>query len=173
VGVETLVTCVDALTLRPDPPPYPPPQGGRELAAPMFTTTRTTRVEWCHCDALGIIFYPRYYEMFDISTTLLIERALGLKKAEYIKTYDIAGHPVVDLRARFRTPTRFGDEIEIASALVACGRSSFKIEHRVTKAGVLAAEGFETRVWAGRDPDDPARIRSQPIPPAVLARFTA
>jgi 4-hydroxybenzoyl-CoA thioesterase len=139
----------------------------------MFATSRTTRVEWCHCDALGIIFYPRYYEMFDISTTLLIERALGLKKAEYIKAYDIAGHPVVELRARFRTPTRFGDEIEIASALVACGRSSFKIEHRVTKDGALAAEGFETRVWAGRDPDDPARIRSQPIPPAVVARFTA
>jgi hypothetical protein len=32
-------------------------------------------------------------------------------------------------------------------------------------------EGFETRVWVVRDPHDPARMKSQPIPPAVLARF--
>ena len=137
----------------------------------MLTSTRTTRIEWCHCDPLGIIFYPRYYEMFDISTTVLIEQALGLSKAEYLKAYDFAGHPLVETRARFRTPTRFGDEIEIATALVDCGRSSFKIEHRITKAGTLAVEGFETRVWVVRDPHDPARMKSQPIPPAVLARF--
>ena len=75
----------------------------------MLTSTRTTRIEWCHCDPLGIIFYPRYYEMFDISTTVLIEHALGLSKAEYLKAYDFAGHPLVETRARFRTPT-FGDK---------------------------------------------------------------
>jgi len=36
---------------------------------------------------------------------------------------------------------------------------------------VLAAEGFETRVWVVRREDDPKRIRSQPIPPEVLARL--
>jgi 4-hydroxybenzoyl-CoA thioesterase len=56
--------------------------------------------------------------------------------------------------------------------VVACGRSSFKIEHRLTLGGVLAAEGFETRVWAIRDPGDPNLIKSQPIPPEVVARLT-
>ena len=139
----------------------------------MLTSTRTTRIEWGQCDPLGIIFYPRYYEMFDISTTVMIERALGLRKAEYLKAYDFAGHPLAETRARFRMPTRFGDEIEIATALVGCGRSSFKIEHRIAKAGALAVEGFETRVWVVRDSQDPARMRSRPIPPEVLARFTA
>jgi 4-hydroxybenzoyl-CoA thioesterase len=139
----------------------------------MLTSTRTTRIEWGQCDPLGIIFYPRYYEMFDISTTVMIERALGLRKAEYLKAYDFAGHPLAETRARFRMPTRFGDEIEIATALVGYGCSSFKIEHRITKAGALAVEGFETRVWVVRDSQDPARMRSRPIPPEVLARFTA
>ena len=103
--------------------------------------------------------------MFDISTTMLVERALGMKKIDYLKAYDFVGHPVVETRARFRVPTRFGDEVAIETALVACGRSSFKLEHRLTKAGALAVEGFETRVWVGRDPADPARIKSQPIPP--------
>jgi len=138
----------------------------------MLTHTRTTRIEWGDCDPAGIIFYPRYFEIFDISTTMLIERATGMKKIEYLKAYAIAGHPVVETRAKFRLPTRFGDEVAIESAVVACGRSSFKIEHRLTHAGALAAEGFETRVWVARDRDDSTRMKSQPIPPEVVARLT-
>jgi 4-hydroxybenzoyl-CoA thioesterase len=139
--------------------------------AGMLTNIRNVRIEWCDCDPAGIIFYPRYFEMFDTSTTVLIERALGMNKIDYLKAYAFAGHPLVETRARFRVPTRFGDEVAIETALVECGRSSFKVEHRLTKAGALAVEGFETRVWVVRPADDPTRIRSQPIPPEVLARF--
>ncbi len=137
----------------------------------MLSNIRNVRVEWCDCDPAGIIYYPRYFEMFDTSTTVLIERALGMNKIDYLKVYGFAGYPMVEVRARFRQPTRFGDQVQIESTLVGCGRSSFKIEHRLTKAGALAAEGFETRVWAVRSADDPTRIRSQPIPAEVLARF--
>jgi len=131
------------------------------------------RIEWCDCDPAGIIFYPRYFEMFDTSTTVLIERALGMNKIDYLKAYNFAGHPVVETRARFRAATRFGDQVTIETALVACGRSSFKIEHRLSKAGTLAVEGFETRVWVVERPDDPRRVRAQPIPAEVLARFNS
>ena len=137
----------------------------------MLTSTRRIRIEWCDCDPAGIIFYPRYFEMFDTSTTVLIERALGMKKIEYLKAYDFAGHPVVETRARFRIPTRYGDEVEIDTALIECGRSSFKLEHRLRKSGALAVEAFETRVWVIRRADDPKRFASHPIPPEVLARF--
>ena len=49
----------------------------------------------------GIMFYPRYFEIFDTSTTVLIERALGMKKIEYLKAYDFLGHPLVETRADF------------------------------------------------------------------------
>jgi 4-hydroxybenzoyl-CoA thioesterase len=137
----------------------------------MLTNIRTTRIEWCDCDPAGIIFYPRYFEIFDTCTTALIERALGMNKIDYLKAYEFAGHPLVETRARFRQPTRFGDDVAIETKLVECGRSSFKIEHRLTKAGALAVEGFETRVWVTRDGSDQQRIKSQPIPAEVLARF--
>jgi len=137
----------------------------------MLSNIRRTRIEWCDCDPAGIIFYPRYFEMFDTSTTALIERALGMNKIDYLKVYNFAGHPLVEARARFRQPTRFGDEVAIETVLVDCGRSSFNIEHRLSKADALVAEGFETRVWVVRNPDDPKRIRSQPLPREVLARF--
>jgi 4-hydroxybenzoyl-CoA thioesterase len=139
----------------------------------MLSNIRNLRIEWCDCDPAGIIFYPRYFEMFDTSTTVLIERALGMNKIDYLKAYDFAGHPVIETRARFRQPTRFGDEVAIETTLVGCGESSFTLEHRLTRAGALAVEGFETRVWAVSHPHDPKRIKSQPIPPEVLARFNS
>ena len=137
----------------------------------MLSNIRTTRIEWGDCDPAGIIYYPRYFEMFDVSTTMLVERAAGMKKIDYLKVFDFVGHPVVETQARFRVPTRFGDEVEIETKIVSCGRSSFKLEHRLTLAGVVAAEGSETRVWVGRDPTDPARMRSRPLPDELAARF--
>ena len=139
-------------------------------ATGMLSNVRNLRVEWCDCDPAGIIFYPRYFEMFDTSTTVLIERALGMNKIDYLKAYSFAGHPLVETRARFKFPTRFGDEVAIESRLTECGRSSFKIEHRLTKGVALAVEGFETRVWVVRPADEPRRMTSQPIPADVLAR---
>jgi 4-hydroxybenzoyl-CoA thioesterase len=138
----------------------------------MIANSRTTRVEWSDCDPAGIIFYARYFEIFDTSTTMLIERALGMKKIDYLKAYDFLGHPLVATRAKFRRPTRFGDEVAIETAIVACGRSSFTIEHRLSHAGAVAVEGTETRVWVVRHPDDPKRMQSHPLPAEVVARLT-
>jgi hypothetical protein len=89
----------------------------------MLTNTRTVRIEWGDCDPAGIIFYPRYFAIFDTSTTMLIERAAGMKKIEYLKAYAIAGHPVVETRAKFRLPTRFGDDrASPHPGRCACGR---------------------------------------------------
>jgi len=138
----------------------------------MFTNIRKTRIEWGDCDPAGIIFYARYFDIFDISTTVLIERALGMKKIDYLKAYGFLGHPLVETRARFLLPTRFGDEVTVETAVTACGRSSFMLEHRLIHAGALAAEGFETRVWVARHPSDPKRIKSRAMPPEVAARLT-
>jgi 4-hydroxybenzoyl-CoA thioesterase len=140
-------------------------------ARAMVSNIRTTRIEWGQCDSLGIIFYPRYFEMFDTATTVLIERALGMNKIDYLKAYRFAGHPLVETRARFRFPTRYGDNVAIETRLVECAGASFKVEHRLTKDGAVAVEGFETRVWVVHPVEDPKRMQSQPIPPEVLARF--
>ena len=50
-------------------------------------------------------------------------------------------------------------------------RSSFNIVHRLLRHEELAVEGFETRVWAGRDPNNPEKLKSKPIPAEVIARL--
>ncbi len=137
----------------------------------MFSNTRTTRIEWGDCDPAGIIYYVRYFEIFDVSTTMLFEHAIGMKKIQYLKAYNFLGHPVAETRAKFRLPTRFGDEVTIETQIVAVGRSSFKLEHRLLHDGALAVEGSETRVWSIRDPNDPMRVKSEPIPAEIAERL--
>ena len=60
---------------------------------------------------------------------------------------------------------------KVAASIKEFGRSSFSVRHRVTKAGAPAVEGHEKRVWTVRDPNDKNRLRSGPIPAAVLAGF--
>ena len=52
----------------------------------MLSNCRSVRIEWGDCDPAGIIFYPRYFAMFDHSTAMLISAASGMSKAEMLKT---------------------------------------------------------------------------------------
>lgn len=149
-----------------------PDRGAAEPSAPTLVNHRRLTIEWGDCDPAGIVFYPRYFAMFDASTAALFVSALGMTKARMLEAYDMAGIPMVDTRARFHVPSAFGDEVMIESAVTEFRRSSFDVRHRLLKAdGTLAVEGFETRVWVGRDPGDPKRIRAQPIPAEVIERF--
>jgi len=137
-----------------------------------FTSRTELMVEWGHCDPAGIVFNGRFFEYFDLGTWLLFEVALGVKRSEIAAVFGIVGYPVVDTKARFITPVKFGDKIEIASTVKEFRRSSFDVEHRISNQGQIAVEGHETRVWAGRSPDDPKQLKSRPIPADVIARFS-
>jgi 4-hydroxybenzoyl-CoA thioesterase len=78
---------------------------------------------------------------------------------------------MVDTKARFLKPTKFGDDVVIETKIVEFRRSSFDVQHRLTLGGELCVECFDTRVWAERNPDDPEKIRAKSIPRDVIAKF--
>jgi 4-hydroxybenzoyl-CoA thioesterase len=137
----------------------------------MLVNRRLVRIEWGDCDPAGIVYYPRYFAIFDASTTALIERALGMSKHDYLKAYDFAGHPLVNAHSRFLIATRFGDEVMIETAVTALHRSSFNVRHHLFKDGALAVEGFETRVWVQSDPAK-GTMKAKPLPQAVIERLS-
>jgi 4-hydroxybenzoyl-CoA thioesterase len=136
-----------------------------------FISHRQLTVEWGQCDPSGIVFNSRFFEMFDISTWMLFEQALGVTAHELGATFGIIGLPLVDARANFLKPAKFGDVIDIASHIAEFRRSSFDVEHKITIGGELAVEGGETRVWAARTKDDSDKIHAAVIPPDIVARF--
>ena len=137
----------------------------------MLTNTRTIRVQWGDCDPAGIVFYPRYFEWFDASTILLFEKATGMTKIKMLEKYGGAGLALLEARAVFKAASHYGEDIDIETEVTEFRRSSFFVQHKVTKAGVLALEGYETRLWTVRDASDSTRLRSAPLPPEVLAGF--
>jgi 4-hydroxybenzoyl-CoA thioesterase len=137
-------------------------------ATPLHNS-RKVRIEWGDCDPAGIIFYPRYFEIFDASTAALFERALGMTKLAQLKHFDFAGYPLARTRAQFRRPTRYGDDVVVDST-VTFSRASFEIEHRLSLNGIVCVECSETRVWAMRDAAT-GGLKAHPVPDAVLEKF--
>jgi 4-hydroxybenzoyl-CoA thioesterase len=138
-----------------------------------FVYRRQFTVEWGHCDPAGIVFNRRFFEYFDWSAWQLFEAALNVKPNELATAFGIVGIPLVGAKARFLRPAKFNDVADIASEVSEFRRSSFEVMHRISIGGALAVEGSETRVWAGRDPDDPVKMKGVPIPAAVIAQFRA
>lgn len=139
----------------------------------MLVNRRTVRIEWGDCDPAGIVHYPRYFAIFDAATIALFERATGMTKYTMRQAYDMIGLPMVDTRARFLIPSHFGEDIDVETGITRFGRSSFDVRHHVFKGGDLAIEAFETRVWAGRDPANPARMKGHPLPAEIVEKLSA
>jgi 4-hydroxybenzoyl-CoA thioesterase len=136
----------------------------------MFVNRREVQIQWGDCDPAGIVFYPRYFAMFDDSVSILFEAA-GFSKQDIVRKYGLVGIPLVNTQAKFIVPSTHGDWITIETRVGSFKRSSFEVTHKVFKGEALAIEASETRVLVGHDPDNPARLKSAPVPEEIIARF--
>lgn len=134
----------------------------------MLQTTLIRRVEWGDCDPAGIVFNPQFFRWFDHGTTMLYEAA-GWPKQQMLARFGGAGCPLVETRASFKAPCRYGDDVAITTQIVAVKERSFDIRHSLARDGTLCVEGFETRVWTVKDPE--RGLKSAPIPEDLAARF--
>lgn len=137
----------------------------------MLTTTRSVQIEWGDCDPSGLVFHPRYFAMFDWSLSVHFER-VGLLKQDFEARFGISGFPAVESHARYLRPLHYGDRVDIETMIAAFGRSSFEARHVIKKDGDVMVEGSSKRVWAGRDPAAPQKLKGRPIPEEVKALFT-
>jgi 4-hydroxybenzoyl-CoA thioesterase len=145
---------------------------GRPVNRKQKTVNRKTiDIEWGDCDPAQIVYYPRYFAYFDACTAGLFKKA-GLPKRQMLKTYQIVGIPMVDVRATFMAPSRFSDTVIVESEITEWRRSSFCVRHRLFNQGVLAVECLETRVWAAVSATDEEKIESKPVPREVIERFS-
>jgi len=136
----------------------------------LLTSRRVIRIEWGDCDPAGIVFYPRYFAWFDACTAGLLELA-GTPKHKLFAEEGV-GIPMVETRAKFLLPARFGDEVTVETAITRFGRSSFDVHHRLLKNGELGVESFETRVWTAVELTGGRELKSRAIPEALKRRLS-
>ncbi|MCC7046067.1 MAG: acyl-CoA thioesterase [Alphaproteobacteria bacterium] len=138
----------------------------------MAGSTYKVRVQWGDCDGARIVFYPNFFRWFDESTRHLFE-SHGLPWAEMIDRYGSRGLPLVDARATFRHPARFGDTLAIESRVMRWGTRSFELAHDVRVDGMIGVQGRETRIWGVSDAANPEGLKAAPIPAEVKAMIPA
>jgi 4-hydroxybenzoyl-CoA thioesterase len=137
-------------------------------ADPKFRINRrTVQIQWGDCDPAGIVYFPRYFEIFDNCTEAAFE-AVGWLKPRLIQEFGIVGFPAVDIKGRFVEPSSFGDSVVVETCVYGFGRSSFRVHHRLLRDRTLAVEGHEVRVWSAKDPQRPGRLHGVPVPQQII-----
>jgi 4-hydroxybenzoyl-CoA thioesterase len=128
-------------------------------------------VDWADCDAAGIVFYPNFFRMMNRGTHKLFDAA-GLPFHDIPARYGIVGVPLLEVKASFRSPARFGDRFELESEVTEWRKKTFVVAHVMRKDERIVFEAREVRVWAALDPAAPNGLKALPIPEEVKARFS-
>jgi len=136
----------------------------------MVSNALSVKVRWSEADPAGIVFYPRFFEWFDLGTEALFE-SLGLPWPELFPASQIVGVPIVESGARFASPVRYGDEVRIQTTVSEVREKTFRVEHEVSVAGRPCATGFEVRAWVARPESPGGALAAKPIPASVVARL--
>jgi 4-hydroxybenzoyl-CoA thioesterase len=139
-------------------------------AGGMVANALAVKVRWSEADPAGIVFYPRFFEWFDLGTAALFE-SVGLPWGELFTAERIVGVPILETGARFASPVRYGDEVRIRSAVSEVREKTFRVEHEVSVGGRPCATGFELRAWVAQPERPGAALSARAIPARVAARL--
>lgn len=137
-----------------------------------MTVEHTTRLQarWGDVDAAGIVFYPRFFEWYDLATEALFD-SLGLPWPELFAAQGIVGVPIVESGSRFVSPVRYGDTLDIRAVVAWVKAKTFRMEHELSIDGRRCASGFEVRAWVKRPATPGGRLEALAIPEAIARRL--
>ncbi len=138
----------------------------------MLKNSIEIEIEWGDCDPAQIVYYPNFFRWFNFGAHKLFNAA-GLPFHELIEARGIVGVPLLDARATFLAPVRFGDIITVTSEITEWRNKSFVVSHQIHNGDVLSVEGREIRAWVEKAPGSKKGIRAIPIPDDVKQRFTS
>lgn len=91
----------------------------------------TTKVRFAHCDAAGIVFYPRYFEMLVAVVEDWFAERLGADFSDLHLTRRL-GVPTVRLETDFVAPSRLGDILTAELSVARLGTSSCTLDVQFT-----------------------------------------
>ena len=129
------------------------------------------KVRFGDIDHAGIVYYPRFLHYFHVALEEFFTEVVGVEYHTVINEQRF-GLPSVHLEIDFRSPLRFGDEIDVEVLGLKLGTTSVTWRYAVWKQdGSLAAEA--TIVTVGMDMDSYAKRELPPWLREKLAAFGA
>lgn len=132
------------------------------MSGQVFTVER--RVRFADCDAAGIVFFPRYFEMLNGVVEDWFAGPLGVSFRELHIDRGLSV-PTAALEARFIAPSRLEDDLTFALTVTRLGGASCGLRHRISSGDQLRFEATQTIVFVGRS------LKPEPWPETLRARI--
>ena len=129
---------------------------------------RDVQVRFGDCDPAGIVYYPRYFEMFNNLVEDWCADGLGTSFQELIGVREL-GLPLASVQTDFAATSKLGDALRAELSVQRIGSSSITVAIRL-----LGADGFErVRATLVLVLMDLKKGKATPIPDAMRARIAA
>jgi 4-hydroxybenzoyl-CoA thioesterase len=138
-----------------------------ERSGPEAPFTAKYPIRFLHTDMAGIVYYPRYFDMFQALVEDWFDHWIGISYARLISERKVA-FPSVKVGCEFVRPTRIGDLLALTLHLEAFGRASISIAVTGEVEGQLCLKGAVTLVTLSLE-----TFKSIPIPDDARARLDA
>ena len=132
------------------------------MSGQVFTTTR--KVRFADCDAAGIVFFPRYFEMLNGVVEDWFAGPLEASFRELHLNRQVSV-PTAAVEARFIAPSRLEDDLTFSLTVTRLGGASCGLRHSIDCDGQRRFEATQTIVYVGRS------LKPEPWPEARRARI--
>jgi len=103
------------------------------------------RVSMAEVDAYGVMYYSRFFELFERGRTELF-RALGIEYRQILQQKQIL-MPVVEAACRYIAPVVYDDLITLETAITNIGTRGIRFDYRVLRDDVVLAVGFTQHIF--------------------------
>ena len=123
------------------------------------------RIMWGDLDALGIVFYPRYYEWFDGCAHQFFE-VIGISHDHLWKAHGIV-FGLAETRCRYLSAGRYHQRVKILTRLENLSRKGLTLQHIIThgKDNKTMVVGIEKRICM--DASNTENLKITTIPETV------
>jgi 4-hydroxybenzoyl-CoA thioesterase len=133
------------------------------------------RVHWGMCDPAGIVYFPRFFELFHQAMETWFSDRLAAEYDVLIVERKI-GFPAVHTEADFRRPTCFGETIAVELRVRETGHTSIAFDYLVRaheEPSDVRATGHTVCVVMDLDPSRPTFRRAIPMPQDLRDKIEA
>jgi 4-hydroxybenzoyl-CoA thioesterase len=128
----------------------------------VFTVDR--RVRFADCDAAGIVFFPRYFEMLNGVVEDWFAGPLQASFRELHVNRQVSV-PTAAVEARFIAPSGLEDDLTFSLTVTKLGGASCGLRHRIVAGDQLRFEATQTIVFVG------SSLKPEPWPDALRLRI--
>ncbi len=121
------------------------------------------------CDPAGIVFFPNYSKWMDASSLNFFVKCGVPTWRELVKTTGIIGTPLLQINTKFMRTATYGERIQVHTSIHEWREKVVIQKHVVMRGDTVLCEGFETRAFCIKHPEDPDRIKAIPVPADIKA----